>query len=436
MAVMAFSVVDTMVTGRYSTEALAALSIGTALYISVFVALWGVLQVQLPHWSELHGSGQHAEIGRMFRQGVYLVAALSAVGMVVLFNPGWAFQFTDVPADLHAEIGNYLSVLAWSLPSTLLFRMFGTLNQSLSRPRIITALQLGSLALKVPLSIWFAFGGLGLQAQGVVGCAWASLIVHSLLLLLALVLLQRGLLYRQCKVWQAMEPPDVKALLHTLRLGVPNAMAVLVEVTSFTLMALFIARMGTVATAAHQIAVNLTATLYMVPLSISIAASSRLSFWLGARDAREAHDALRSGLLLVAGTAMALSLSIWLLAPVIVHAYTSSAQVAVMAAPLLAWVAVYHLADGTQTLCFFLLRCFRVTTLPFVIYAVLLWGGGLGLGHLLAYRGLPGFGAMHAPQAFWLTSAAALVATAAAFLGLLNRVAKKNLDAPGPVRPR
>ncbi len=312
-------------------------------------------------------------------------------------------------------------MLAFALPPALLFRVFSTLNQSLGRPRLVTWLQLGSLVVKVPLSIWFTFGGAGLHSMGLVGVGWATLVVNYAMLAVALWLLRNAAYYRAYRFWQRIEPPDWRQIRQFARLGLPGGLAVLVEVTSFTLMALFIARLGNAAAAAHQIASNLTAVAYMAPLSLGLATSARVSYWLGAGDGANARRAGLTGLvmtmlcaLVFAGAMVALR---WPLASV----YSGNPAVVQTAAVLLLATAAYHLADAVQTLCVFVLRCYRVTVGPLVIYCALLWGLGLGGSYLLAYRGIGPFPAMQSPLAFWIMSAGALWLTALLFVGLLWR---------------
>jgi MATE family multidrug resistance protein len=178
LATMAFGVTDTIVAGRFSQQALAALSVGAAVYITVFVALLGVLQALLPAWAELHGAGRKVEVGRSVRQSLYLAMLAAVAGVLGLLFPGALLEATDVPATLQADVRAYLAVLALALPPALAFRLFSTLNQSLGKPRLVTWLQLGSLLLKVPLTIWFVFGGFGVPAMGAVGCAWATVVVN------------------------------------------------------------------------------------------------------------------------------------------------------------------------------------------------------------------------------------------------------------------
>lgn len=408
LATMAFGVTDTIVAGRYAQQALAALSVGAAVYITVFVALLGVFQALLPAWAELHGAGRGDQLGRSVRQASYLAVMASCAGVLGLLFPNVLLDATQVPPALQDDVRSYLAVLALALPPALLFRMFSTLNQSLGKPRLVTWLQLGSLALKVPLTIWFVFGGLGLPALGAVGCAWATVVVNYLSVALACWLLRTDALYRPYAIWQRLEPPDWRVIGNFARLGVPAGLAIMVEVTSFTLMSLFIARQGTLAAAAHQIAANVTAILYMTPLSLAIATSARVSYWLGAGDPKRARLAIRTGFRMGLGMALALAATLLVLRSGLASVYSADRQVATLAAGLLALVAAYHLGDAIQALCVFVLRCYRVTVAPLLAYCVLLWGVGVLGGYQLAYRGLGPWAAFHSPAAFWIASSGAL----------------------------
>ncbi len=419
LAVMAFGVIDTIVAGRYSESSLAALSVGSAIFISVYVALIGVLQALMPVWAELHGARATVDMGRSLRQSLYLCAAASAIGMTILLFPGPVLRWTEVPTALRTEVESYLAVLAMALPPALLFRIYSTLNQALGRPQLVTWLQVGSLCIKLPLSIWFTFGGAGLPAMGVVGCAWATLVVNVSMLTLGIWLLRTQSLYVPLALWRRMEPPHGPTITHFARLGIPAGLAVMVEVTSFTLMALFIARQGTTASAAHQIASNVAAVLYMVPLSLAIATSARVSYWLGAGDTLRARTVVLMGFKLSALIGIGLSAILLIAKNHIGSVYTSNAGVMAMASGVLVWVAAYHAADAVQTLCVFVLRSYRITVAPLAVYCTLLWGAGLGGGYLLAYKGHGPWADAPSPTPFWAASAIALAATAALFAAML-----------------
>ncbi|HSV46162.1 MAG TPA: MATE family efflux transporter, partial [Ramlibacter sp.] len=251
------------------------------------------------------------------------------------------------------------------------------------------------------------------------------LAVNYLMLGLAIWMLRTQDIYRAHHFWQRLERPDWAAIGAFARLGVPAALSILVEVTSFTLMALFIARMGTVASASHQIASNLTAVLYMMPLSLGIATSARVSYWLGAGEPGKARESLglgfRLALMLSAGAALAVGLAHGAIARV--YAGQNPAVVA-MAGALLLWVALYHVSDALQAVCVFVLRSYGVAGSPLLVYCLLLWGVGLGGGYLMAYRGLGPWPPIGAPSAFWSAGAAALALTALVFIALLRRAVR------------
>jgi MATE family multidrug resistance protein len=424
LAVMAFGITDTVVAGRFADTALAALSVGSATYITVHISLMGMLQALLPVWAELHGANKNVAVGQSVRQALYLCLLTSLMGMAALAFPSPLLNWTRVPEVLQADVREYLLIVAFGVPASLLFRMYSTLNQSLGKPKLVTWVQVGALAVKVPLSIVLVLGVPGLFLPlGLAGCAWATLAVNYLMLGLALWLLRTQDFYRPYRIWAAMEAPNWQVLMRFVRLGLPSGLAIGVEVTSFTLMSLFIARLGVVASASHQIVANMAAVLYMVPLALSIASSARLSYWLGAGQPQRARQVLRTGLGLVLMLSLGLTTAMWLARDPIAALYTQSPEVAALASALLLWLTLYHFADAIQVFCVFALRSYHITLLPLVSYTVLLWGMGLAGGYAVAYEALDASAlpwlAIQSPIAFWQTSSLALCVTAGLLLPVL-----------------
>lgn len=426
LAVVLFGVADTVIAGRYNPEALAILSLSASIYITVYVAMLGVIQALLPLFAELNGAQKKTEIGVLFRQSLYIWLGLSLLGMALLLSPQWLMQWTEVPLALQEGAADYLSLLAVALPAALFFRLYSSLNQSLGKPRLVTWIQVGALVVKVPLSVLLAFGWGIMPAMGLLGCALATVMVSACMTLIALVLLRRHALYADLRLWQPLEPPDWTSLRHMLRMGIPNGLSVTVEVTSFTLMALLISRMGEVAAASHQIASNMAALLYMVPLSFSIAISARLSYWRGAENQQAVRNCLYIGFQLVLTLAVVFASLLWLFNESIAHWYTKDLAVAQLATTLLAVIGVFHLLDALQTICFFVLRSFKVTIAPVLIYSIPLWGIGLTGGSSLAYDGLGPFSAMQSPTAFWYMNILALTLVCTGLLILIQLQLKKS----------
>ncbi|MEO7399951.1 MAG: MATE family efflux transporter [Polaromonas sp.] len=426
LAVMAFGVADTLIAGRHSDAALAALSVGSALYISVYVALMGIVQALLPIWAELLGARQHRAVGRSLRQSLYLCTFITLAGMVALLFPGPLLRWAQVPEPMQAEVQRYLGVLAFAFAPALLFRIYSTFNQSLGKPRLVTWLQVLALMVKIPLSIWLVGGGAGVKPMGAVGCAWATLVVNYVLLTVSVLMLRTQDIYQPFHIWRRIEPPDWPQLRSFARLGIPGGLAYLVEVTSFTLMALFISRLGTVATASHQVAASVAAVLYMMPLSMALACSARVSFWLGAGRPDHAKLVVLLAIRLTALMASSFAAIVSIACRILASWYSANPEIVALASSLLVWVAFYHVADAIQALCAFLLRCYRITLAPLFLYGVLLWGLGLFGGYRLAYEGLGAYAPTQSASSFWAASTVAIGLVAACLSGLLWYAVRKS----------
>jgi MATE family multidrug resistance protein len=431
LAVMSFGIADTLIAGRYSPQALAVLSLASSIYISIYVALNGLLQALLPVWAELHGAGRQAEVGRSVRQALYIAAGAAVIGISGLWFPDLWLSATEVPEALWPDVRAYLRILALALVPSLLFRMYSTLNQSLGHPRLVTWLQAGALLVKVPLSFALTFGTAGLSGMGVVGCAWATLTVNTLMLLAGLWLLRTQDIYQPYRLWRRPERPDWPVIRRFLALGVPAGLSIMVEVTSFTLMALFIARLGAVALASHQIAASLAAVLYMVPLALGIASSARTGYWLGAGQAHKARRAAGTGIGLAIGAALLGASFLFMGRETLANAFSNDPSVVQAATFWLSWVALYHLADAVQAVCAYLLRCYRITVMPLLVYTALLWGVGLYGGYRWAYQGIDwaGWPLRASVDTFWITSTAALALVSALFAAMVWRASGMRLAA-------
>jgi len=164
--------------------------------------------------------------------------------------------------------------------------------------------------------------------------------------------------------------------------------------------------------------------MYMVPLSLAIATSARVSFWLGSGDAKLARRAARTGFKLALSMALVMCTAIALARSRIAGIYSPNPEVVAAASGVLAWLAVFHFGDALQGMCVFVLRCYRVVIAPLVTYCLLLWGVGLMGGYVLAYVGVGPFGAQHSPHAFWQAATIALTLTGPILAVILWRAAR------------
>ena len=423
LAAVLSGVVDTVVAGQFSNEALAALSVASALNISVIVSLIGVLNVLLPIYAEHRGAGRKAEVGRTLHQGLYLAAGLSLVALLILMFPRWLLTLSQVPPELIPDVERYLAVQAFVVPLFMLFRMYAALNQALGKPWFVTWLQIAILVLKIPLSFYFV------DIFGLAGCAIASLFVIGFALALSAYLVATHSDYKPYKVWRRIDPPNREAILRHLKLGLPAGLSQLVEITSFTLISLLVARLGIVASGAHQIASTVAAMFFMLPISYGVAATARVSYWIGHGNPKLAASLVKQTLVwgFIFSTSLCLLLLItrhWL-----AMQFSTNPDVVALASTLLLFVAIHHIPDALQIMGMFLLRCYKITLMPLIVYSIFLWGIGLGGGYYLAYiNASTPF--MQSPSAFWFTAIISLTIVAIWFSIALLKVSNRRANLP------
>lgn len=425
LAVIAFGVLDTAMAGRASAADLAAIGLGGSIYVTVYISLMGVLQALSPIAGQLYGAQRHSEIGEEVRQAAWLGLVLAAIGMLILWFPAPLLHLADATPELTEKATAYLRYEALALPAALGFRIYSALNNALSRPVMVTVLQLAGLAIKFPLNAWFLYGGVGIPAMGGPGCALASMIISWLWLVAAVIILTRNPAYKPFAIFTHYSPPNRARLWALVRLGVPMGFTYLIEITSFTLMAIFIARLGTVVLAGHQIAANLGAVAYMVPLSLSIATSTLAAQSIGARDRVAARRISLNGIKLAVMCAVIVGAAVLFLRRELVGLYTHDAAVLAIAVPLLPFIAFYQMFDALQVMTAFILRAYKIALIPTVIYALSLWGVGLGGGYVLGF-GLLGdiAAALRGAAGFWAANGLSLMVAGALLVSYFNRVSR------------
>jgi MATE family multidrug resistance protein len=350
---------------------------------------------------------------------------LAAIGMLILWFPAPLLQLADATPDLAEKATAYLRYEALALPAALGFRIYSALNNALSRPVMVTVLQLAGLAIKFPLNAFFLYGGIGIPAMGGPGCALASMIISWLWFVAAAAILMRNPAYKPFAIFTHYSPPNRARLWALVRLGVPMGFTYLIEITSFTLMAIFIARLGTVVLAGHQIAANLGAVAYMVPLSLSIATSTLAAQSIGARDRVAARRISLNGIKLAVMCAVIVGAAVLFLRRELVSLYTHDDTVLAIAVPLLPFIAFYQMFDALQVMTAFILRAYKIALIPTVIYALSLWGVGLGGGYVLGF-GLLGdiAAALRGAAGFWAANGLSLMVAGALLVSYFNRVSR------------
>jgi MATE family multidrug resistance protein len=421
MVSVGMMIADTVYVGHYSTRHLAAVAVASGLFVPLALALGGVLHALAPIIGQHYGAGKTAQIGSDMRQGLWLAGFLALGGMALFIAPGYLLAPAQLAPEIEAIAANYLRLLALSLPAALGYRAFHAAANALGQPRPLMVVAVLMTLCHIGLAWCLVGGHFGLPALGAVGAALSEVIVNWLGLAGSFWLLMKHPRFAALPIFTHWEKPRWTAQKELLRLGLPMGFSFLVEISAFTLMVIFIARLGAETVSGHRITGNISALVYMLPLSLSIATAAQIAQAVGAGKEVLATTVAKTGLKLACTLSIFMVvILLWLRVP-IAHLATKDAAVAEVASGLILYIALYQFFDALQTVACFALRAYKISFVPLIIHLFCFWGLGLGLGYWLAFLAPVPQGA----AGFWQGAVFATLTAAVLFGTLLAKVTKQ-----------
>ncbi len=432
LALMGSATIDTIMAGNLGKEHLAVVALGGATSVMVLFGLVGILQGLSPIVGHHYGAKRWNLIGFELAQNLWLALLLGVIGCLLLLQTDWWTAFGGVSGEVARMTSLFLVFSAPGIFASIVSRSFIALNAAVSRPRVTMYVSLLMLACKIPLNCVFMYGWFGFPALGGAGAGLSLAVDAWIALICYIVIYKRDSFYDRMRA-ERFFLPQIKALAAQLRLGLPIGLSIFFEVSSFTLMAIFISRLGTTDVSAHQIVGNITATLYQIPLSIAIAVCVMVSQCLGAGSPQRAREITVRGLKAAMAIAACSVAFLYFERDLLLSFYSKEAAVTTLAASLLVYGMIYHVTDAAQTVSNFVLRGYRVTVVPMIIYGVMLWCVGLGGGYYFAFDGSLVFGEPQRANGFWMCTAvglclAGVLLTAIALWVSHTRLADENVS--------
>ncbi len=411
LAGLAMNFVDTVMAGRLGVLALGAVALGGALWSAVFLFVLGVLLALPAVIAQLDGAGLRRQAGGMLRQALWLALLFAAVLWSVAHLARPIFAVIEVAPEVAALGAAYLAAMAYGAPAIAGLLALRFFSEGIGHTRPTMYFGFLGVALNVPLNFWFMYGGFGVPALGVVGIGWATAAVFWIQFLVWVVWVATQRVYRPYYPFLHFEGPDRRRLGSLLATGLPVGVMVFVEGSLFVAAALLIGRLGAIPIAAHQIAINVAALTFMVPLGLAGAITVRVGNALGRGEPSAARF---QGLL---GMALALLIqtlpaSLMLGLPgLIVAIYTADPTVAPLAVTLLGLAAVFQWSDGVQVAAAGALRGLKDTRVPMFYTVIAYWLVGMSSGVVLTFKFGWGASGMWVGMITGLSTAALLLAT-------------------------
>lgn len=414
LAQMANGVIDTVMSGHASATDLAGVAIGTSLWVPLLLFFTGVLGALQPTISSQRGAGQRERIVPTSWQGIYIAIGAMVLMAAALLNLEPVLILLKLDAATAAVAGGYLAAFTWGIPALLLLFALRGLTDGLGQTRVFMLFSLLGTLTNIPVNYAFIYGvnwgPINIPAMGGVGCGWASALVNWVMIAGLLLYLKRSRAYANIHLLAGWVAPSLREISHLLRLGLPIGFTLFIEVSLFCMIALFLAPLGATTVAGHQIVLNVVSLVFMLPLSLGMALTLRISFLVGAGDMSEAKLLARSSLLLALGVGCINAPILLFGKEWIASLYTSDIAVQSVAVKLFTLAAFFQLADIIQVTMINVQRGYKDTRIPMLIMLLSFWGICLPLGYVLTFTDwlMPALGA----AGFWAALIAGLVCAA------------------------
>lgn len=384
LGTMLMGVVDTIMLGHHSAQALAAGALGHLSNIVFLLVGWGVLSALDPLVAQAYGARDSRAISAHLQRGIVLSLALVVPLAFIFWDLRRVFHVLGQPSEIIDGAAAYVRAILWGTPAYFLFM---TLRQTLQAMGVVRPAAIAIIAgnlINVAGNWILIFGRWGAPALGPAGSAYATSLSRWAMLGYLLFASRRSL----APYWHGFtaEAVSLRRHLRLLRIGLPIGLLNFIELGLFASVALLMGHMGVAALGGHQIAINLASLSFMVPLGVSGAAATRVGNAIGREDMPGARRAAKACLMIGAGVMVGFALLFGFLPEQLARLYTRDAAVVAMAATLLPIAAVFQVLDGTQVVAAGILRGAADTTFPAAMAIVGFWGIGFPFSWYLGFR--------------------------------------------------
>jgi MATE family multidrug resistance protein len=430
IATVGMGVADVAMTGHVSAEELAAVSLGASIWSIVLVTVIGVMMAINTVVAHEMGAANFHLIPHSVRQALWKglgvgLAACAAVNLATLL-----FDHIGLDRVVNDKASMFVHVISIGFPAFACYRALYGYTTSINQTKPVMVIAIGGLLFNVIVNWLLVFGNLGMPKLGGLGCAVATGVGMWLMLGAMIWWMRAAPAYEQTFPFTHWEWPNWSEIGSMLRLGVPIGVTYFAEASAFGAISLLVARFGVVQVSAHQIALNFSSLVFMVPLSFGIALITRVGQSLGEGNPRKARFVAWVGVGMSVAFGMVSAAFIALFRWEIARAYTSDLQVQELCVQLLLFAALFQLSDATQVATSSAIRGYKVMRQPMVIQLVAFWIFSLPLGCVL---GLAPAWFPFAPKApmevfgFWVGLVLGLTVAAVLLAVALHKLSKQRV---------
>ncbi|SDA64283.1 MULTISPECIES: MATE family efflux transporter [unclassified Janthinobacterium] len=430
LATVGMGAADVAMTGHTNPEELAAVSLGAAIWSIVLVTVSGIMMAINTLVAHEIGAARHDKVPHIVRQSLWKALLVGLVACLLTNMAALVFDHLMLEPAVAAKAKLFVHIISCALPPFAAYRALYGYSTSINQTKPVMVIALAALALNIFVNYLLIYGHWGMPKLGGVGCAVATTCCVWMMLLAMLAWIRIAPAYRATYPFTHWEGPQLSSIGPMLRLGLPIGVTYFAEVSAFGVISLLVARFGVIQVSAHQIALNFSSVVFMVPLTFGIALVTRVGHAVGEANLRKARFISWVGVAMSLTAAIVSATLITVFRHQIAQAYTSDPQVQQLCAQLLLFAALFQLSDATQVATSCAIRGYKVTRQPMLIQLLAFWGFSLPIGYVL---GLAPAGFIWSPAepmaaaGFWIGLVTGLTVAAVLLTWYLNRLSLQRL---------
>lgn len=417
--------VDTFMAGRVGSVDLAAVGIGNSIWVPVYLMISGTLLAITSKVAKYCGAKSYEEIGPLIRQGLWLALFIGIIGSLSLICAKPILQWMDVSPEIITPCIGYLRGIAFGIPAVGLYSVLRGFSDGLGKTKPSMLLGISALMLNIPFNYVFIYGKFGIPAMGGVGCGWASSIVMWFMAFSMLIWTYKGSVYKSSQVYTSFQGPILVHMRSLLKIGLPIGIAIFAESSIFCIIALLLGSLGAIVVSGHQIALNFSSIVYMIPYSLGMGVMVRVSQALGRGNPVDARFSTFIGLTIALMWAILASVFIFFFRVPIASIYTTNKEVLRIAAELLIFAGIYQYSDVVQVITAAALRGYEDTKAAMLMTLFSYWVLGLPIGYALGLTNW--LGEASGPSGLWQGLIISLTCAAFMLLLRLNQISKRGI---------
>lgn len=385
ISMYAMTFFDVMMSGQYSTQDVAGVSIGSSLWTPVYTGLSGILIALTPVVSQLVGSRQSKSVSYSVMQAIYLAVALALFILIIgAFSLNPVLNAMDLEDSVHMVAHDYLIALSLGIIPLFIYNALRAFIDALGQTRISMIITLCALPVNVLFNYLLIYGKFGFPELGGVGSGYATAITYWLIALVAILVVIKINPFSTYQVFTEFFRVSWKEWRALLLIGVPIGLAIFFETSIFSAVTLLMSKYDTVTIASHQIAMNFASLLYMIPLSISMALTIVIGFEIGAARYKDAKEYSWIGISMALTMSLVLSAILFLFREPVASLYTKDHEVMMLTSHFLIYAICFQISDALQAPIQGILRGYKDVNVTFAMSLVSYWILGLPIGYFFA----------------------------------------------------